>query len=152
MAAFSQLRAANTLEEQRADTIGKNSEVFAVMDPVSVDANGFLIVATAGVKVLGYCNKAVTMASDNQTVAKVKPPYLPAEGRVMLGESDQAWTQTDVGAYADLTGTTGSMQLNFLAGSTGQFYVMEGDPLGTGSTTQVAFTVAEPQTSASAQS
>lgn len=150
MAAFSELRRPYDLG-QEPSAIGKNSEVFTIMDPVTVDSNGFLAFATAGTKVIGHMNETITMASDNQTVAKVKPKYTPAEGVVILAEADQAWTQTDIGAYADIVGSTGSVNVNFAAGASGQYYVLEGDPLGTGSTTQVAVTVAEPQKLAFAQ-
>lgn len=125
--------------------IMNNSEVFAYADPVSIDASGHLIVATAGVKVIGYCLEAKTAASDNETVAKKTVQYLEAPGVEMVYTSDTACTQTDVGAYADLTGTTGAIEINLLAGTTGQFLVKAFDPEVDGDTDLVVVEVAEPQ-------
>ena len=135
-----------------ASVLGLNSAAFAVADPVTVDANGFLIVATAGDRVLGFSVDAVTMASDNQTVAKVKPKFIPAnQGVLMQYTSDQACTQTDVGAYANLTGTTGAIQIDLVAGTAGQFFVKGFDPEEDGTTTEVIVETAEPQALAYAQ-
>lgn len=132
--------------------LGKNSEAFAAGDPVAHDSNGFLIVATAGIKVLGFATDTVTMASDNQTVGLVYVNYVPAvPGVQMQYTADQACTQTDVGAYADLVGTTGAIQINLAAGSSGQFYVVDFDPDKDGTTTEVIVETAEPQVLAFAQ-
>lgn len=136
-----------------ASVLGKNSAAFAVADPVTIDSDGLLIVATAGTKVLGYAVEAITMASDNETVAKKMPKFIPAvQGVLMQYTSDQACTQTDLGAYADLSGTTGAIQMNLAAGATGQFLVKGFDPEGDGSTTDVIVEAAEPQVFAFAQS
>lgn len=132
--------------------IANNSEVLAVGDPLSIDANGHLIYAAAGTKVIGYCMEAKTHTSDNETVAKYCPQYIEAEGVSMLYESDQACTQTDIGAYADVVGTTGATYMNLNAGATGQFIILAFDPEGESDTDLVVVKVAEPQTSAFAQS
>lgn len=132
--------------------IANNSAQFTKGDPVTIDANGNLIVSTAGDKVLGYALEDVTVDSDNETVAKYCPQYLEAEGVEMAFTADQAATQTDIGAYADLTGTTGAIQMNLAAGATGQFIVLKIDPYNTGDTDVVAVKVAEPQVLAFAQS
>jgi hypothetical protein len=136
-----------------ADIIGNNSEVFAPADPVSIDANGNLIVATAGVKVIGFATDDVTMSSSNETVAKVKPNYIPAyQGVKMVYTADQAAvTADDIGEYCDLTGTTGAIQMDLTGGTSGQFIILEADPDGDGTTTLVVVETAEPQSLAFAQ-
>lgn len=135
-----------------ASVLGKNSAAFAVADPVTIDSDGLLIVATAGTKIIGYAVEAVTMASDNETVAKKMPKFIPAlPGVLMQYTADQACTQTDVGAYADLSGTTGAIQVNLAAGANGQFIVKGFDPEGDGTTTEVIVETAEPQALAFAQ-
>ena len=130
--------------------IGKNSEAFSVGDAVYIDSDGFLAKATTSSKILGYSIQDVTMASDNQTVAKVKPLYIYAEGVEVEIDSDQACTQTDIGAYADLgTVTSGAQVLNLAAGATGQFFVLGFD---VDDTDKVVVTVAEPQKFGYAQS
>lgn len=136
-----------------ADIVGKNSEEFNPADPVTIDANGQLIVATAGDKVIGFATDDITMASDNVTVAKVKPNYIPAQpGVLMVYNSDQAGVVADdVGEYADLTGTTGAIKMDFTAGATGQFLVRQIDPENEGDTDLVVVETAEPQRLAFAQ-
>jgi hypothetical protein len=129
--------------------IGKNSEVFNIADAIYIDTDGFLALTTTSSKVLGYAEEAVTMASDNQTVAKVCPQYIYAHLIEVKIDTDQAATQTDIGAYADLvTVTTGAQVLNLAAGSTGQFFVLGIDP---DNTSKVIVTVAEFQVDDSAQ-
>lgn len=135
-----------------ASVLGKNSAAFAVADPVTIDTDGLLIVATAGDKIIGYSVDAVTMAADNQTVAKVMPKFIPANQSVLMQyTSDQACTQTDLGAYANLTGTTGAIQVDLAAGAAGQFVIKGFDPEGDGTTTEVIVETAEPQALAFAQ-
>lgn len=132
--------------------IAKNSEVFTKADPVTKDTSGWLKVAAAGEKIYGYMMEDYTAASDNQTVAKYKPLVVPARGQLMVYTADQACTQTDLDQYADLTGTTGAIQMNLAAGATGQFAVRAFDPDNDGSTTLVVVCAAEPQDLAFAQS
>lgn len=134
--------------------IAKNSEQFSVGDPVTIDSNGFLARATSsGEKIYGFADEDVTVASDNQTVAKYKPSVISYDGVVMIFTADQAVTQTDIGAYADVgTSTSGGYILNFAAGSTGQFICLGFDPNNDGSTTLAIVRVAEPQVLAFAQS
>lgn len=131
---------------------GLNSAAFAVADPVSIDANGYLIVATAGIKVLGYATDDVTMAADNQTVAKQRVNYIPTHpGVQMQYTSDQACTQTDIGQYANLVGTTGAIQIDLNSGASGQFYVVDFDPEKDGTTTEVIVEASEREIDAYAQ-
>jgi hypothetical protein len=130
--------------------IGNNSEQFSVGDAVYIDTDGFLAKATTSSKVLGYAIEDATMAADNETVAKKCPLYVYAEGMEIEIDSDQACTQTDIGAYADLgTVTSGVQVLNLAAGNTGQFFVLGFDA---NDTDKVVVTVAEPQKFGFAQS
>lgn len=133
--------------------IGATSVQFTHADAVYIDSSGFLALATAGSKVLGYyCGQGETMAATNQTVKKVCPDYVYAADVEMVYGSDQACAQTDVGAYADFgTATTGAFELNLSAGATGQFLVIGFDPNGDGTTTDVVVVVAEDQRAAFAQ-
>lgn len=133
--------------------IGINSGANNIADAQYADANGFLAVATTSSKILGFSVVSSTNASDNQTVAKLCPGYVPALGTQMVYTADQACTQTDIGAYADLaTVTSGAQVLNLAAGATGQFFVLGFDPYLTGDTTAVVVETAEPQVLAFAQS
>lgn len=126
--------------------IGVNSQAFATADPVLADTSGWLDVISTSSKVLGYATHDATMASDNQTVATIKPSYVFAPGILMQYTADQAATQTDVGAYADVgTATSGSIQLNLAAGTSGQFFVLGFDPDNDDSTSEIVVEVAEPQ-------
>jgi hypothetical protein len=128
--------------------IAKNSEAFHKGDPVMV-ASGFLLVATATSKILGWCDADFTATADNQTVAKLCPTYVPATEEVkMLITPDQTFAQTDVGLYADISGTTGAIAVNLAGGGNGQLYVHGVDPMGSG---DVVVSVAEPSTLAFAQ-
>lgn len=131
--------------------IAKNSEAFAKADPVMIDSDGLTVVATATSKVIGYAMEDFTAASDNQTVAKKYPKCAPARGQLMVYTSDQACTQTDCGAYAELAGTTGAITINLAAGSSGSFIVRGFDPDKDGSTTKVVVMAAEVQDDAYAQ-
>lgn len=97
----------------RYDVIGNNSEAFTDGDIVST-SGGDLIVAGATDVVFGVVRKTRTMASDNETVAMVKPGVIPAENTVFLmgSNGDFAGNATDVGTYYKLTGTTGAQQVD----------------------------------------
>ena len=131
--------------------IAKNSEVFKIGDAVYIDTDGFLALATTSSKILGFVLQDYTAASDNQTVAKYCPLYCYAENVEVLIDTDQATTQTDIGAYADLgTVTAGAMVLNLVAGANGQFLVLGWDT-DTPNTSKAIAVVAEPQKLAFAQ-
>jgi len=138
-----------------ADIIGANSAAFAKADPVTIDADGCLIVATSsGEKILGYACDDITMVAANETTPKVRPNYIPAvPGVLMQYPSDQAGVLADdVGEYADLSGTTGAITMNLTAGATGQFLIRQIDPENEGDTDVVIVEAAEPQTFGFAQS
>jgi hypothetical protein len=100
------------------DAIGKNSEVFAIGDPVTI-ASGVLKVCGATDAPAGISVKAQTMASTNQTVAKVAPGYIPIELNdlyIMGSNGDFAGNATDPGTFYKLTGTTGAVLVDQASG------------------------------------
>lgn len=129
--------------------IGVASTEFSVGDAVYIDGNGYLALATTSSKILGYCVEDKTTSATNATVEKYCPQYVYAEDVEVEIDSDQACTQTDLGAYADLgTVTSGAMVLNLAAGTSGQFMVIGFDA---DDTDKVIVVVAEPQKLAFAQ-
>lgn len=154
-------------ERVRPPVIAKNSEAFTVGLPVTIDSNGFLAVASSsGEKIWGYVTETVTVLSTNQNGSTqtlnsaaigYAPRVLDAANVYIWGDSDQAMTQTDIGAYVDIGSTTsGSLVFNLAAGSTGQFLVTallsDTDPSAEGDTDRIVVHVAEPQDFAFAQS
>lgn len=102
----------------RYDTIGKNSEVFTVGDLVGL-SSGVLLVQTTSV--IGVIVKTVTMASTNQTVAKVTPGYTPIDNNTILlmgTDSDLTGNATDGGTYYMVTGATNAQKVKVSAGVT----------------------------------
>lgn len=133
--------------------IGKNSEAFAPVDAVFIDANGWLTKVTVGSLVLGFANETKTETSDNQTVAKHKPQYVLGLPFVHIAiGSDQDAVQTDIGAYADYgTVTSAAQVLNLAAGASGQMCVLGFDPDSISDNDDVVVCVAEFQPFAYAQ-
>lgn len=102
----------------RYDTIGKNSEVIAANDPLQI-ASGLLSVSGATTTVVGVAAGAATMASTNQTVAKITPAYLPISDStifLMGTNADLTGNATDGGTYYKLTGTTGAVLVDVTSG------------------------------------
>jgi len=131
--------------------IGVASVQFSVGDAVYIDSNGYLALATTSSKILGFCIEDKTTSATNASVELYCPQYVYAEDVEVWIDSDQAFTQTDAGAYADLgTVTTGAMVLNLAAGSSGQFLVL-GSDTDTPNTSKVICVVSEPQKMAFAQ-
>ena len=125
---------------------GVASTKFSIGDPVYIDSNGYLALASTSSKVLGYCIEDVTTAATDM----VSPKYVYARGLEMDCDSDQACTQTDLGQYADIgTATSGATVMNLAAGSTGQFLVLG---YRADDTDVITIIVAEDQISAAAQS
>lgn len=89
--------------------IGTNSAVFTKGDFLT-SASGFAAVSGAASIPLGICERTVTAASDNQTVAKVEVPFYSAK-EVFKFEADFDETETVAyqGYFYQLTGTTGAM-------------------------------------------
>jgi len=134
--------------------IGVASVEFSPVDAVYIDSNGYLAIATTSSKVLGFCMENKTTAASNATTEKYKPQFVMAFPFIQVAlPSDQDCTQTDIGAYADLSSaTTGAQTLNLVAGATGQFFVMGFDPENISDDDDVVVCVAEPQWAAFAQS
>ncbi|MEA2036220.1 MAG: hypothetical protein U9O94_01830 [Nanoarchaeota archaeon] len=110
--------------------LGVASVEFSHADPVYIDSDGYLALATSGSLIVGwYTGQGETMAATNATVEKVKPNYVYALGVEMVIGSDQDATQTDIGAYADFgTATTGAFEINLAAGSAAQLFILGFDP------------------------
>jgi len=98
----------------RYDFLGKDSEVFAVGDVVTV-ASGVAKVAGATDVVAGVAVKAATMGNPNDTVY---PGYKPAEDTTFLmgTNADLTDNETDGGTFYKLTGTTGAMLVDVTSG------------------------------------
>lgn len=134
--------------------IGANSVVFSVADPVYINSDGFIALATAGSLVFGYSIDAITMSATNQTVAKVCPKIAPALGHIMSYPNNGAhdFVQTDIGAYADFqTATTGAFDLNNTTAANAQMLILGFDPAGEADNDQGVVRVAEYQGFAYAQ-
>lgn len=130
--------------------IAKNSEVFKIGTPVTIDSSGFLAGCTSsGEKVYGICIEDKTCASDNQTVAQYKPLVVDANDIVIAYTTNGTLAQTDIGEYADVaTNSSGAITMGN-PGATGQFLCVGIDAA---DTTIGYFRVAEPQQYAFAQS
>ena len=110
------------------DAIGKNSVAFTAGDPVTI-SSGLLDVAGTTNTVVGIAQKTVTMASNNQTVAKVTPGYIPIKNDdvyLMGTTSDLTGNATNGGTYYCLTAaTTGTLQVDTAGVNTGVSRVVE---------------------------
>lgn len=106
--------------------LGKNSEVFTSGDLVTI-ASGLLDVAAATDTIYGVVVKTQTMASDNQTVAQVKPSVIvPDQSYEFLMGTNLDLAATDVGTYYKITGTTGAMLVDVSSGAmTGASRIVE---------------------------
>ena len=121
---------------------GKNSEVFAIGDPVTeTGAAGLKVVSAATDLIIGVATKVATMGASNVTVttSTVYPEYIPAdEGYTFLMGCNSALTdtKTDSGKYFGLTGATGAVQVNVSGSVTTttsrQVEIVRVDPQGLG--------------------
>lgn len=123
---------------ERYDVLGKDSEVIAVGDVLTVSSGVAKVVAAATDPILGVAQKAATMPATNDTVY---PPYIPAgENQIFLMGCNSALTdnETDYGKFFGLTGATGAQQVNVSGGVTTttsrQVVILKVDPLGLGGT------------------
>lgn len=113
----------------RYDTFGKNSEVIAANDPLTI-SSGLLQVGGTTDTIVGFAAGAATMASNNATVAKVTPGYVPVSDAtifLMGTNSDLTGNGTNGGTYYKLTAaTTGTVQVDVTSGvQTGANRVVE---------------------------
>lgn len=115
-----QLQKSPTNENNYAyGVIGKNSEVFNANDLVTRGVTG-MIVATPSDAILGVIPKDITMASDNQTVAKVEPAFVPIDQdyEFLMGTNADLDPLASPGAYYNITGLTGVQQVDVTGGVT----------------------------------
>lgn len=100
--------------------IGDNSEVFTTNDLVTVESGGTLAVAGATDSIYGIILKTQTMASDNETVAKVKPLCFPIDQQYefLMGTNSDLSPLTSLGQYYKLAGATGAQQVDVASGVT----------------------------------
>ena len=113
----------------RYDVLGKNSVAYTVGDPVKI-SSGVLDVAGTTDTVVGVAVKTQTMASTNQTVAKIYPGYIPADPTtifLMGTNGDMTGNATDGGTFYKLTtATTNTVQVDQASGAqTGANRVVE---------------------------
>lgn len=100
--------------------IGKNSEAFTQGDPVTIDASNGLKVAGTTDTIIGIAAKTVTMTSDNQTVAKVCPAFIPIDQDTsfLMGTNSDLTVLTSPGVFYKLTAaTTGTVQVDVSSGA-----------------------------------
>jgi hypothetical protein len=112
-------KAPNVEQNMASNVIGKNSEVFAVGDILTLGTDG-LYVAGATDSVIGVAATTATMASTNETVAKVKPSYIPIsmDYEFLMGTNSDMSALTSVGAYYSLVaGGTGAQQVDTNGGA-----------------------------------
>jgi len=120
----------------RYDTLGKDSEVMAVGDPLTI-ASGVLAVGGTTNTIVGIAAKAATMPSTNDATY---PPYVPISNDAiyfMGTNADLTDNETDGGTYYKLsTATTAVVQVDVTSGvQTGANRVVEivkVDPFGIG--------------------
>lgn len=109
----------------RYDSLGADSAVFAVGDPVSIQS-GSLSVATATQTIVGVAVKAATMPSTNDATYV---PFIPIQidSIYLMGtNADLTDNETDGGTYYKITGTTGVVQVDVVSGvQTGASRIVE---------------------------
>ena len=128
--------------------IGTNSAVFAIGDVVDLTSGFVSVVGATSDRPFGICQKAVTMASDNQTVDQVTVPVIP------FGMDDQFEMDFDsVGALANqgqmfqLAGGTGAhvVTVGSASDTVGQVVLIKIDPRGEGDLLRGLFRNALPE-------
>ncbi len=127
--------------------IGTNSEVFKKGDIIS-EASGYATLNTGNLNPLGIVNTDKTMASNNETVAKVQVPYIPATTDMTFEmDFDSAETAAYQGYLYQLTGTVGAQKVSQSTHSAtvGVVKLVKLDPRNEGSTTRGLFRFARPQ-------
>jgi hypothetical protein len=100
----------------RYDTLGKDSEVIAAGDPLTI-SSGVLAVAGTTDTIIGVAAGAATMPNPNDTVY---PAFTPVNDQVFLMGSNGDFTgnETDGGTYYKLTAaTTGTVQVDQASGA-----------------------------------
>ena len=133
-------KTANNESNLSQDIIGKNSVVFTAGDTVGFES-GLMDLASTTDTVDGVVAKTVTMASDNQTVAKVQPEYYTVDESteyLMGTNADLTGNATDVGTYYKLAGATGAIVVDVTSGAqtttSRNVMIKKVDPRGIGGT------------------
>ncbi len=121
--------------------IGDNSEVFTANDIVTIEVgSGTLAVAGSADAIYGVVLKTQTMASDNETVAKVTPICFIVDQSYewLMGTNSDLSPLTSVGQYYAITGATAVQQVSVSGGATTgvnrQVICTAVDPFGLGGT------------------
>jgi len=157
--------------EMRPPVIAVDDEVFAEYSPVTIDSNGFLaVMSSSDEKCWGFCLEAFTAIATNDSASSVTsvqttnkavhsyaPPVQSPLNVLFWCDCDIAFTQTDVGAYADIVSeSSGVVTMDLAATTAGGFLVMgllsNWDPSATGDTDKTVFKVSEPFDVAQTQS
>lgn len=127
--------------------IGDASAQFSYADPVYIDSNGHLALATTTSAVIGYyCGQGETMSATNESTEKVCPDWVPAWNVEMVFGSSTDCEQTDLGTYVDIgTASTGAFELNLDASTYDTFFVLGFDPEGEGDNDAVVVVAADIQ-------
>ena len=129
--------------------IGTNSDTFNANDLVN-HASGFLkLVDGTTDRIDGICQKKVVMAADNQTVAKVKVPFIPLRFDVEFEmDFDAVGTEASVGMMFTVAGATGALVVTVASASAtvGQVRCVAIDPRDEGNMLRGRFQVALPTT------
>lgn len=100
----------------RYDTLGKDSEVIAVGDPLTI-ASGVLAVAGTTDSITGVAAGAATMPSTNDTVYPAFTPIEDGQIYLMGTNADLTDNETNGGTYYKLTAaTTGTVQVDVTSG------------------------------------
>ena len=136
----------SSTEQPLRYVIGTNSEVF-VKGEVLAMTSGFGTINTGALDVLGICDADKTMAADNQTVAKVEVPFVPATADMGF-EMDFSSVETVAyqGYLYTLTGAVGAQVVDpaTRSATVGIVELIKLDPRREGSTTRGLFRFARP--------
>ncbi len=119
----------------RYDVLGKDSEVMAIGDPLTVSSGVLKVVAAATDQIWGISQKVITAAQMGATNDTVYPPYVPANPDdvwFMGTNSDLTDNETDAGTYYGLSGSTGAVVVNVsggvMADTSRQVMIVKVDP------------------------
>lgn len=101
----------------RYDTVGATSTTFTNGDPLTL-SSGILTVAGATSTIVGTAVKTQTLSSTNDTVAKVRPGYVPVDNSTifLMGTNADLAVATAGGTYYKLSGTTGAIVVDVTSG------------------------------------
>ena|SRR3990167_10906885 len=108
----------NLGENYDSSFIGTNSEVITRGAPLSL-VGGFVIVNSGTMSTVGVATATATMSATNQTVARVKPSFIPIDQEYdFLMGTNADISATNVGVYYQLTGTSTTIQVDITYGAT----------------------------------